>query len=72
MICDILRLSDRILGVQGLDGGLKRVLAERQGCVRVEKEEHGIWRAEPALRRILDVEPKEERTEGNHNQMRHS
>lgn len=40
--------------------------------MRVEREEHGIWRAEPALGRVLDVEPKEERTEGNHNQVRHS
>lgn len=41
--------------------GSKEVLAERQGCVRMESEEHGFWRAVPALGRILDVEPKEER-----------
>lgn len=50
--------------------GSKGVLAEGQGCVRMEREEHGFGTAGLALGRILDVEPKEERTESNQNQVR--
>lgn len=52
--------------------GSKGVLAERGGCVRMEREKQGFRRAGPDLGRILDVEPKEERIESNHNQVRHS
>lgn len=49
--------------------GSKGVLAEGRGCVRMKREEHSSWRAGRALRSILDVEPKEERTKSNKNQV---